>query len=194
MDLDNIKKTWQETEIKPTIDNEKIQKMISNEGRSALEKLLWYEKLGMWLMIPCLLVLLITWHIHKSVFVMSVFIVIGGLIWQIYKLSFLKKLDVVNMNILEISSHVNRYKTFVSRELIVGIVVLFVFFVFYTFFTTKATEYSSDVIMYMLVRFIITVSVGIIVVILAYRYIYQKNINRLEASVKEVQEFEKDNK
>lgn len=194
MDLDNIKKTWQETEIKPTIDTEKIQKMISNEGRSALENLLWYEKLGMWLTIPCLLVLLTTWHIHKSVFVMSIFIIIGALIWQIYKLSFLKKLDVVSMNILEISSHINRYKTYVSRELIAGVVVLSVFFAFYTFFTTKATEYSSDVIMYMLVRFIITVSVGTIVTILTYRYIYQKNIKKLEASIKEIQEFEKDNK
>lgn len=31
MDLDNIKKTWQQTDIRPDIDDDKIRKMLSNE-------------------------------------------------------------------------------------------------------------------------------------------------------------------
>ncbi|MDR1882437.1 MAG: hypothetical protein LBR26_06605 [Prevotella sp.] len=193
MDLDNIKKTWRETEIKPAIDNEKIQKMISNEGQSAFEKLLCYEKLGMWVMIPCIPLLgVLYWKDeYIPVFIMIIFGCLCG-ISQIYKFLFLKKTDVMNMNILEISLHMNKYKVYIYAELIVGIIFLSVIFALPVFYTPKVSEYSADTI-YM-IRFVAGLGIGIPGIYILYKFTYLKNIRKLEASIKEVQGFEKDNR
>ena len=54
MDLDNIKKAWQESNITPSIDEQKIEKMLSNEGNSAFNSLFKYERFGRISMIICL--------------------------------------------------------------------------------------------------------------------------------------------
>lgn len=194
MDLDNIKKRWQEAEMKSTIDEDKIRKMISNEGQSAFGKLLWYERLGLWLSIPCLsFLLIVTWHVYIVVFLMASFIAVLSIVWQMYKLNYLKRLDMMNMNILEISSHVNKYKIYINREMIVGVIIFFVFFAFYIYYTSNNHDYAPDTMKYMLIRFVITVGVGLMVALLLYRHIYLKNIEKLQASIKEIEEFEKDN-
>ncbi|WP_029904799.1 hypothetical protein [Prevotella sp. 10(H)] len=193
MDLDNIKKTWQETDIKPVINDEKIQKMISNEGHSSLGKLLRYEKLGLFLIIPCSLILILAWNIHFTLFVMLACILVSGFIWQVYKLNFLKKLNVVNMNILEISSHVNKYKIYINREIIVGVIVIFIFFASYSYLTIDTDDSSVSVMTIVAIKFFAAVILCITVTLILYKYMYTKNIKKLEASIKEIKEFEKDN-
>ncbi len=55
MELDNIKKKWQSAEIKLDIDNEKICKMLSNDGHSAYNALLKFEKIGAFAMVICVI-------------------------------------------------------------------------------------------------------------------------------------------
>lgn len=54
MDLDNIKKVWQENNAKPDIKEHKIQQMLDNKGKGAFENLIKYEKLGLILAIICI--------------------------------------------------------------------------------------------------------------------------------------------
>ena len=79
MDLDNIKKSWQNADIRPIIDEDKIQKILDNRGKGAFDALLKYDKLFFWLLIPCFLLgIFAIFYIHPLPgFFYSVLVIIG---------------------------------------------------------------------------------------------------------------------
>jgi hypothetical protein len=191
MDLDNIKKTWQETEIKPTIDNEKIQKMISNEGRSAFNSLLRYEKIGIILLIICIPMIYALSLRHTPVIVFYIFSVVVFLVWQVYKFKKLRGINLSEMGITEISSHFYWYRKAILKEFVAGLVWIIFFSILFGYFELFN---NPDYFYKRLIIFVISVLIGLFIAIVIYKMIYWNNIKKMEISIREIQEFEKDNK
>lgn len=186
MDLDNIKKTWQETDITPSIDEQKIEKMLSNEGNSAFNSLLKYEKLGRIAMIICLLIAYPVFSNHLFIFIFYSISCILGYFWQIHKIKKLKKIDIANQSITEISNQVYWYRKIISKEFIIGIgwFIGFVLLLGYLELSAKAMRPAV---------YITTMIIAFIGILITYRLLYWNNIKKLEAAIKEIEEFEKEN-
>lgn len=191
MDLDNIKKTWQETEIKPTIDNEKIQKMISNEGRSAFNSLLRYEKIGIILLIVCIPMIFALSLRHTPVIVFYLFSVVVFLVWQVYKFKKLRRINLSEMGITEISNHFYWYRKVILKEFVAGLVWFIFFFILFGYFELLD---DSDYFYKHLIILVISALIGLFVAIIIYKMIYWNNIKKMENSIREIQDFEEDNK
>ena len=191
MDLDNIKKTWQETEMKPTIDNEKIQKMISNEGRSAFNSLLRYEKLGIILLIICIPMIFALSLRHTPVIVFYLLSVAMFLVWQVYKFRKLRRINLSEMGITEISSHFYWYRKAILKEFVTGLVWIMFFFILFGYFELPD---DPDYLYRHLIILVISVLIGLFVAIIIYKMIYWNNIKKMENSIGEIKDFEKDNK
>jgi len=190
MDLDNIKKRWQETEIKPAITEEKIKKMISNEGQSAFNSLLRYEKIGIISTILCIPLGYLVFEKHLPVAILIVASCIIGLFWQIYKYKKLKKNNISEMGITEISCNFFWYRKALLKEFYTGLVWFVFFFIFFGYFELL---YDSVYFYTQLAILIICMLIGLGIALLLYKTLFWKNIKKLEVSIKEVEEFEKDN-
>lgn len=191
MDLDNIKKTWQETEIKPSIDNEKIQKMISNEGRSAFNSLIRYEKIGIILLVLCIPMIFALSLRHTPVIVFYLFSVVIFLMWQVYKFKKLRRISLSETSITEISGHFYWYRKAILKEFVAGLVWIIFFFILFGYFELLD---DTDYFYKHLTILIISVSIGLVLAITIYKIVYWNNIKKMDLSIREVQEFEKDNK
>lgn len=190
MDLDNIKKTWQETKIKSSIDEDKIRKMISNDGQSAYRGLLGYEKLGIFIVAVCIPLGYFVFSKHMPLTVFFIVSTVLILAWQIYKYMHLRKMDMAQMSITQISGHFYWYRKAILYELISGAVWLILFVVFYAY-----SEFAHDSVHF--VRRIIILIVSLIVVqtiaLLLFKKFLWSKMKKLEVSIKEVEEFEQDN-
>lgn len=196
MDIDNIKKVWQETTVVPSITDCEIQQMLDNRGKSAFEKLLRYEKIGL---IICFLCIPMSF-LFKDVFLIIFYLcsIVLAVVWQIYKYRFLKKIDIVKMGILQISASINRYKKYLYKEIILGFIWAFLFCLAWLY-----KKVDQDISKDFLIRensplIIVGVFIALILFIFSfaytlYRLLYLNNIKVLEKSIQEVEEFEKEN-
>lgn len=196
MDLDKLKATWQHAEVKPIIDQQKALKILDNQGMSAYEKLVKYEKIGLVisiiLILSSLILLVMTRTILKlSADVLPVYLVASSILvftWQRYKYRYLIKLDILRMDILQISRHINVYKKYLSREWLAGILWAIIFLAIF------AIEKFS----FMSVKQL-TITLGgmftfmLLPSYILYKYTTAYNIKNIEASIKEVEEIERDN-
>jgi hypothetical protein len=183
MDLDNIKKTWQQTDIRPDIDDDKIRKMLSNEGHSAFNSLLKYERFGIIMLIICLPIGYLVFGKYMPVAVSYIISVLLGILWQLYKYRKLKKVDMAQHSITEISNQVYRYRKIIYKEFIVGLVWFIAFVLFLGYW-----EFSDEGIPSFI--YIIAMAIAFVAVIFTYKKLYWNNIKKLEAAIKEVEEFE----
>lgn len=198
MDLDNIKKVWQVTDIKPAISDEKIQKILDNKGKSAFEKLVKYEKIGLILGAICIPISFTFRDTATIIFYLCSILLI--LIWQVYKYKFLKGINLSEMGIIEISTKINRYKKYISREFIIGIAWAFAFTGFWCFnviykdISKNTLENSMTPLIVICIVYVVMLSTLIVIAWALYKTMYTTNIAALEKSIKESEEFEKDNR
>lgn len=197
MDLDNIKKTWQQAEIKPGIGEDKIRLML-NKGGGALDKLKKTEKVFFWLLIPCLFAGVMFYRMHWLPGVLYTALVVFGFFWQRYKMRFLDSINLSEMTVMETTKAITRYKKYLIREIISGFVFIPVFFWAYTFFGMKRMlkGVQSSLIpdtSHLLIMFAVLVVITLVLCLLIYLLLYMKNVKKLEATVREVEDFEKDN-
>lgn len=197
MDLDNIKKTWQATDLKSTVGEDKIKKMLDNKGRGAFANLLKFEKLFFLLLIPCLFFAIALFFMHLFPAIVYSALLIPAFVWQNYKIRYLKGIDFSAMGILEVSKKMTRYKKFLFYEIVVGVVWAILFLVSYTYyglpkiFPRLFVEGGSN--LYTII-FVSTVLLTFLSLTVIYKYIYFNNIKKIQEAVKEVEEFEEDNK
>ena len=191
MDLDNIKKTWREADIKPAIDDEKIRKMISNEGQSAFGKLLSYEKFGLFMLIIFIPMGYFVFERYFCLQMLYVITALFGILWQLYKIKKLKKVDLQQMSITQVSKHINWYKKIIIKEISYGAVWFLAFFLILGYLDLSE---STDHVLRRVVSLLIGMAVGLIGVVLTYKLLYLNNIKKLQASIKEIEDFEEDNK
>jgi len=197
MELDSLKKSWQEANIKPAMDEDKIQHMINNQGHSAFNSLLKYEKLGIIIAIICLPLSLIFRDIALIIlYLVSVPIMVT---WQIYKYKYLKKIDLTSMNILDVSKRIIKYKKYLSIEFFVAMVWGMIFCLLFVFRTVvidlanakhiavEQVETSTIILFLIGIFLILTIFAGIF-----FKFLYLNNIKRIQKAIKEVQEFEQE--
>lgn len=195
MDLDNIKKSWQETDIKPRIDKDKIQRILDNRGKGAFDALLKYDKLFFWLLIPCFFLgVLFSFFIHPLPGIFYSVLVIIGFFWQIYKIKFLRKINISEMGIIEVSKQITKYKKYIVYEISIGSITIIPFFIFYTYYGLpemfprlyKDESASTS----LLVILVVEISLTVIISYWIYRSAYLHNIRKIEKSVREIEYFE----
>ncbi|WP_165044170.1 hypothetical protein [Dysgonomonas sp. ZJ709] len=197
MDLDNIKKSWQEREIKPTISEEKIQRMLDNRGKNALENLMTFEKWGLLVGLLCLPCSFI--FDEDFLFFFYLASVICMLIWQTYKYKFLKKINLSKIGILDISIAITKYRKYIFAELILAILWIFIFmgsFLYLKIFKRifahleETSTFNLSITLSIAIGTIFTLALTAYVL---YRYIYMQNIKQIEKSIAEIKDFEQDN-
>ncbi|WP_163357811.1 hypothetical protein [Dysgonomonas sp. 25] len=188
MELDKLKESWLKAEVKSSISEEKIQRMVNNRGKSAFNSLLRTEKIMLFLLFPCLF---FSVYLYPKVPISSVVYAILiplGIIWQFYKLNHLRKIDFTNMNILEVSKLINKYKLFIKWEIIGGVAFLILFLAFYTI--ELSFYYSNIPATGLIIACSIGISVALLFMLFIYKVFYLNNIKKIEASIKEIEEFE----
>ncbi|NDW18482.1 hypothetical protein D0T53_06080 [Dysgonomonas sp. 216] len=198
MDLDKIKDIWKNTEISPSLNDENISRILNNKGKGALNRLLSYERLSMCLLPFCMLLP----FIHNKIFadiapfplvsiVLFILFCSIGTFWQYYKVKLLKKINPNDMNIIEASKYITLYKKYINYELSIGIIWILTVISTYTY---SLLHLFVDKVLPLFIIFVLAeVIVAILFVYFFYRWMYTKNIRSIEHSIKEIEDFEKDN-
>ena len=194
MDLDNIKKTWNDNLFTPGFSEDNIRQIISRKGKTALSILLWFEIIGLIAVLP----LMIIPYIHelylprvpypvftKYFFMSGCFI---SLFWQIYKVRLLKKINLKQMDILSGLKIISRYRLYIKRELIAGMafasIILGSFF--YEYIDTISDQSKFSFYLYNVV-ILLTLCLAMLAF---YKYFYKKNIKNIVSALEEVEEME----
>lgn len=196
MDLDNIKKTWNDDLFTPSFSEDNIRQIIYRKGKTALSLLLWFEIIGLIIVLP----LMVVPYIHELYLprvpypaFTKYFFMCGcciSFLWQIYKVRLLKEIDLKQMDILSGLKVISKYKLYIKREIIVGMafacIVLGSFFLEYVDTISDHGRLSFYV-------YNIAVLVAFSLIILAfYKYFYKKNIKNIMSALEEVKEMEKE--
>lgn len=197
MDLDNIKSKWNELEINPTISEDKIQKMVDNEGKGALSKLIRMEKIFILTSVLCLgFPFLFNWIFasmrplpHLFTIIYLTFCVIA-IFSQTYKIRHLKSIDLNQADILTCSKKILKYRMYINYELFAGLIfaVLMMSIFTYDMMEIVPEKHKMFYIIFILVETLLIV----LFVFIFYRKMYYKKIKQIESSLKEIDEFEKD--
>lgn len=194
MDLDKLKKTWQETNITPKLDESSIEKMLNNQGKGAIAALLHTEKLFFKLLIiSCLLGCLLEFS-NRGISIFFICLLIPGSAWAIYKIKILKQMDPLGMGILEIAKSIAKFKKALIWEICAGILIVPIFAITYVQFLLRPDSLSEEG--FDLTK--IAMTIGFIVIVAAicipiYKNMYFKNIKTIEESIKEIKYFENEN-
>lgn len=195
MDLDNIKKAWNENNAIPALCEDKIHTIINKRAKTALDKLIYFEIFGCLILLPLLFVP----YLHSiafpkmpyPVFTKYFFITscVIGFFWQIYKYRLLKKIDISHTDIINCSKYISEYKLYISREMILG--VLFVLILIFSFAYSYIDILPGDqnklkFCIFNAILFILVCSI----LLFYYKLAYYKRIKHIEASLKEAREME----
>lgn len=192
MDLDNIKKTWQQADLKPTIGEEKIQKMLDNKGQSAFNSIMRYEKYGIIGLIICVLVAYPLFSRYMPMFYFYLITCIIGIGWQIYKFRLLKKANIAELSITKAAKFYYQYKGMIIKELLIGCVWFFLLISLFGYLELTP-KWNTSYFQYSLIAFVMSMIIGLLVGFILYRRLYWTHFNKIEKSLKEVEDFEKEN-
>lgn len=197
MDLDNIKKTWNDNIFTPNFSEDNIRYIIHRKGKTALSRLLWFEIIGLIIVLP----FIAAPYIHalyiprvpypdftKYIFISCCII---SFLWQIYKVYLLKKIDLKKIDILSGLKIITKYKLYIKREFFVTIAFLFIFIASfaYNYIDTIITDQKR----FYFYLYNIGLFVGAsLILFIFYKYLYKKNIKKIESALEEVKEMEED--
>ncbi|MDL2214642.1 hypothetical protein LJC00_00440 [Dysgonomonas sp. OttesenSCG-928-M03] len=194
MDLDKIKKSWQNTDPKLNINKEKIQMMLDNTQKGAFNILMRYEKVCILLLVLMLPLALFFPNIVVSRFLIVSLVAIS--IWQFYRYNLLRKTNFAHMGVIEISVRIAKYRRLISYGLILGIVWLLIYLPVYCFFAIHNNKdfnygkYISSEIHAIALFCILSISLTALVVWFMYKKVIMKNISTIQNILEEVKEFE----
>lgn len=196
MDLDKLKNTWQNAEIKLTMNENQIQQILNNKGKSAFNKLIRYEKIGFivsFLLIIASIGIIILSQIALKIkddyfplfFCVSTILIS---IWQGYKYKFLNKIDTLKMDILQVSQNINTYKKYIAGEWIVAIIWTIAMFLI--FFINKLPNIS---LLYFIMIILAISAYAILITFIIYKLTISRYLINIEESIKEIEELKNDN-
>lgn len=192
MDLDNLKKTWQETNIKPNINEESIEQMLNNKTKGSYVQLLKTEKSFLVLAVVLVVCGCLFYFVDPYIGILYIAMLLPTFLWQWYKLNFLKKMDTLKMGIVEISQHINRYRKLIYWEIFGSIPIALAFILLFSIHITKPADYSFDSLRPTLIFIGVVVFITMVIVVPIYKFVYIKNIKHIEKSISEVKEFERE--
>ena len=188
MDLDNIKKDWQQADSSVSIGEDKIKMMLNNKGKSAFANLLKYEKLFFRLLIICFAISILFWFINIPFAIAYLLLLTLSFLWQKYKIKFLERINLFEMDILEVSQLTNKYKIFINTAVIIEGILAIPLCGLYCYGSFYQRSENLFWITFLSMSFVVIISC-----ILIYKFMFYNNVKYLEQSIKEAKEFEKDN-
>ena len=202
MDLDEIKKTWQENvalKEKLSISDNRIKEMVKMEGKTTIGKLMLYSKLYIIFSIPmglffCMCSYLFFQAGWPYTIVPLFFLAVCALIVfpsEIYLYRLLKSIDFSTMTLKDVSAKILKYQQIIRRWEMGGILGFIVFLGIWMPLYYKlafGNEIRWGFIIYMIVIFVL----GLLAIPYLYKKLYYKNISKVKESVKELEEFEQD--
>lgn len=198
MDLDSLKKVWNETQIElPSVSDDKILSILKSKGKTALSKLFIWELVGIIVLLSLIIIPLINKkvldifdHSKASMLFIGVFIALSC-VWQAYKILILKRANLANNSILTSSKYICRYKLCINIEVFISVIFISVFITLFFYPLLESISESKRYLLYAIIATWIIVTILLLYVV--YKKFYQKQIQQIEDSIREIQEFEKDN-
>lgn len=196
MDLDNIKKTWNDNLFTPNLTDDNIRHIIYKKGKTALGRLLWFEIIGLIVVLPfiaapyihALYLPRVPYPAFTKYFFVSCCLI--SFLWQIYKVLLLNKINLKHMDILSGLKLISRYKLFIKRELFAGVIFACIILGSFCYEYIDIISDQNKVIFYLFNMAILIITCLIMLVF--YKFFYKKNIESIESSLKEVIEMEND--
>ena len=181
MDLDNLKKVWNENQIElPSVSDDKILSILKGKGKTALYKLYIWELIG---------AILFQYSKFSQYFLMSFCIL--GFLWQLYKILILKKVDLKNNSIIMSYKYICRYKLCINIEVFVSLLFISVFMISFFYPLSGSIPDEKRYLIYIIVSVWFVIMLALMW--LVYKKFYRKQIRKIEESIMEIQDFEKDN-
>lgn len=198
MDLDNLKKIWNQTQVDlPPVSDDKMLSILRGKGKTALSKLYIWELTGavvflVLILVPCIYnqVLII---FSKSVLAMYFLIsfCIFGFLWQLFKIWILRRVNLQKNSVLVSAKHICTYRLCINAEVFISILFVFVFMILYFYPWLGSMPDSKPILLYVIiVSWIVVVA---LLIWLIYVRFYRKQIRKIEESIIEIEDFEKDN-
>jgi len=193
MDLDKIKKTWNEINVPQGTEERRIIDIIRSKARTAIDKLKLVEAIGLILLLPLLsLPFLINdgflsffTGYTKWTYVVFCFL---GFIWQAYKLSLLRKVDLLKAGIIQCLKYILKYKWCLKFE--IPVALLFVL-LFNTALLYERKDFISSEKMLLIIGLCVIFWICVYVLIfLLYKFLYLKQIKKIETALKEIESIE----
>ena len=106
-------------------------------------------------------------------------------IWQLFKWMYLKKIDMINSDILSISKYLNKYRDFYIYE---GVMIIILTILFFVVFSLEKTSFDFT-------KYLLPVGFFIVIGVLAFfttRYRYKNTIGKIKRNLEEIKAFEKE--
>lgn len=194
MDLDNLKKAWNENQIGlPSVSDDKLLAMLKGKGKTALYKLYIWELISAIVFLP--LAILPFLHSKFTIFLqyskicqyLFTAFCIFAFFWQIYKIIILKRVDLKNNSIVTSAKYICRYKLCINIEVFISLTFLLIFMTFFLYSIHDIFPKEMYILMF------VWVVMMMVLMWYIYKKFYQKQIKMIEQSILEIQYFEKDN-
>ncbi len=194
MDLDNLKKVWNENQISlPSVSDDKLLSMLKGKGKTALYKLYIWELISAIIFLPLAVLPFIeskfSAFLQYSKFCEYLFTAfcIFGFFWQLYKIMILKRVDLKNNTIITSSKYICRYKLCINIEVFISLTFILVFMAALLYSIQDMFPKEMYILMF------VWIVLMIILMWYIYKKFYRKQIRLIEQSILEIQYFEKDN-
>ncbi|MDL2323378.1 hypothetical protein LJC52_05255 [Bacteroidales bacterium OttesenSCG-928-A17] len=202
MDLDEMKKAWQENiQLKEqlSLSDKKIKELLKREGKTAIDRLMLYAKIYIILSIPLgLLLCLCSFRFFQAGWPYSLiplfflflctFIVLPS---EIYVYRLLRSIDFSVMSLKEVSSKILKYQQIIRFWELIGIVFFVIYMAIWMFFYYKLI-FGDEIIWGFIIYMIAVGLIGLAAIPYLYKKMYYKNINKVKESIEELEEFEQD--
>ena len=201
MDLDDIKKVWHEVESlreQKQMSDERIKMMLKNEGKSALDKLTRLARIGTIILIPLgLFFCLNSYRFFEAGGYYSIcplvmlFFCIAGQPLEIYVYRLLKGINLSTMTVKEVSTRILKYQNIVKKAEFYGIIFFIIYMAFWIFLYYKLVV-GDEIIWGIIISTGVIYTAGLIAIPILYKKLYYNNINKINESLKELEEFEQE--
>ena len=185
MELDKLKNTWEKvSEIDTKPSDEQILNLLKSSNKSIWSGIVKEEKYGFIIgLLFCILYLFLLEeraNAFYSYLLIVVFLTVFP-IWQLFKWMYLKKIDMINSDILSISKYLNKYRDFYIFEGVMIIIFTILFFVVFSI------ETSPDFAIFKVGGLFIVIGV---LAFFTTRYRYKTTIGKIKRNLEEMRAFE----
>lgn len=175
MSLEELKNSWQKMNQFPPTEKEELEEIIKADKKTAIEKLIRTEYIMLVADLLTFAPLALVHSINQLLFAIFLAVLIFVIPWQIYKISFLKKINIAQMDIIEVHKRIQRYRIFILSELYSGIV----FIVFTLIFFITESTFNTNAGKICIISFLIAL---FLVIYIIYYKSYFKHIKTLKNS------------
>jgi hypothetical protein len=199
MELDEIKKVWDEMDLQkenPQIGDNKITEILKHQGKTALSKLIKTAKFYVYAMIPLgLIICLLSYKFFEAggyyIICPMAFLLFCLLMepLEIYLYRLLKGIDFSIMTVREVSGRMLIYHNIIKKSQLYG-TMWFILYLGVWYFLYYKLIFGSTIIWGFIIYMIVLVITGVFVIQFLYKKLYFKNIKKIQESLEELKVFE----